>query len=86
MREILMRQYKVRNRALRDLKSGEITQLLIFQTLQILFFDELVDRSLDISRLWLEARRELHNGLLHQMYVLHLLARFHDANDGRLYR
>lgn len=64
--------------------SSQITQFLPFETLEVFFVDELIDRLLDVGDLGREARFDLRNRFLHELDVLHFLAGFHDADDGRL--
>lgn len=63
-------------------QSCQITQLIvIFQSLQILLFDELIDGFLDILDFGREAGFDLGDGFLDEDDMLHLLAGFHDADD-----
>lgn len=69
-----------------ETRSGNVSNLISVQTLDIILLHEGLDILLDIRDLGREARLDLLDDFLDELDVFHLLAGFHDAHDGGLQR
>jgi hypothetical protein len=65
---------------------SNVRDFVVIQTLDIVLLHEGFDILLDIGNLGREAGLDLLDNLLHELDVLHLLARLHDADNGGLYQ
>lgn len=62
----------------------EVTKLVVFETLEILFVEQYLYALLYVCNLWQEAALDLRNSFADKLVVLHLLTRLHDTDNGRL--
>ena len=64
--------------------SCNVGDFVTVHSLDVVLLHERFDVLFDIRDLGREARLDLLDDLLHKLNVLHLLARLHDAHNGRL--
>jgi hypothetical protein len=64
----------------------QVSELLFvaFEAFKVFFFEEDIDAFLDIGDFGVETSRDLRNGLLDELDVLHFLPCFHYSDDGGL--
>lgn len=64
--------------------SSNVRDLVSFLTLDVILLHECLDVLLDVGDFWREPGLDLLNHFLHELHVLHLLARLHDTDNRRL--
>lgn len=64
---------------------SQIPNILILETLNVFFLDELVDGFLNVGDFRGKTGTNLLDGFLHELDMFHFLAGFHDSDDGGLF-